>query len=79
MKTTYDEGMKLKRGKNKKIVFEFTPRLANGDYYLVVALENRANASITYYEYIEGAFYFKMYTDKKIFGVFDVVAQIDYM
>lgn len=79
VKTTYDEGMKLKRGKNKKIVFEFTPRLANGDYYLVVALENRANASITYYEYIEGAFYFKMYTDKKIFGVFDVVAQIDYM
>lgn len=72
VKTTYDEHVKMKEGKNQRISFEFTPRLANGDYYLVVALENRENAAIAYYEYIEGAVYFKSYTDKKIFGIYDV-------
>ncbi len=78
VKTTYDEKIKLRSGKNQKIIFEFTPHLANGDYYLVLALENRKNASITYYEYVEGAYYFKMYTEKKIFGIYDVETKISY-
>ena len=76
VKTTYDEQVQLKTGSDQCILFEFTPRLSNGDYYLVVALENRENREIQYYEYIEGAVYFKMYTDKKIFGVYDVPARI---
>lgn len=76
VKTTYDEHVKMKSGKNQVVSFEFKPRLANGDYYLVVALENRENATIAYYEYIEGAVYFKSYTDKKIFGIYDVPTKI---
>ncbi|MDE6944336.1 MAG: ABC transporter ATP-binding protein [Lachnospiraceae bacterium] len=77
VKTTYDEHVNLRAGKNQTVSFVFQPRLANGDYYLVVALENRENAAIAYYEYIEGAAYFKAYSDKKIFGIYDVPAVID--
>lgn len=78
VKTTYDENIEIKSGNNQEISFEFKSQLANGDYYLVVALENRENASISYYEYIEGAVYFKMYTDKKIFGVVDISTDVIY-
>lgn len=79
VKTTYDENIEIVRGKNQKISFELNPRLANGDYYLVIAVENRKNVAIAYYEYVEGAFYFKMYTQKKIFGIFDTITKIQYL
>lgn len=78
VKTTYDEGIEILNGKCQEIMFEFKPHLANGDYYLVAALENRENAAISYYEYIEGVSYFKMYTNKKIFGVVDVDTNVLY-
>lgn len=78
VKTTYDEKIRLKHGKNQEISFAFESGLANGDYYLVAALEDRTNAAISYFEYIEGALYFKMYTDKKIFGIMDVDAEVVY-
>ena len=76
VKTTYDEHIKMIAGKGQTVSFELKPRLANGDYYLVVALENRENTTIAYYECIEGAVYFKSYTDKKIFGIYDVPTKI---
>lgn len=80
VKTTYDEGIVLEKGTGKHTIdFGFTTRLAKGEYYLVVALENRMNASITYYEYIEGVKYFKIYSDKKIFGIMDVDMEISYV
>lgn len=78
VKTTYDEGINIRKGFNQEISFNFVSRLSNGDYYLVVALENRENASISYFEYIEGAVYFKMYTAKKIFGVVDIETDVIY-
>lgn len=78
VKTTYDEGIEVLNGCSQEIVFEFKPGLANDDYYLVVALEDRENAAISYYEYIEGAIYFKMYTEKKIFGIVDVKTAVLY-
>lgn len=78
VKTTYDEGVKIINGKGQKVAFEFVPRLANGDYYLVLAIENRENASISYFEYVEGAFYFKMYTNKKIYGMVDLETSVNY-
>ena len=71
--------MKMFSLKNKKkhcITFEFKTMLAKGEYYLVVALENRENMNPTYYEYIEGAKFFKVFSDKKIFGIYDVDAKI---
>lgn len=77
VKTTYDELIKFSKAENLiKVVFELKPMLAKGEYFLVVALENRAYSDITYYEYIEGIEYFKIYSDKKIFGLVDVHAKV---
>ena len=66
----------LKRSDHHKVIFELSTMLAKGEYYLVVALENRENMNPTYYEYIEGIKYFKIFSDKKIFGIYDVKANI---
>lgn len=75
VKSTYDENIEIKR--IRKITFKLKTLLATGEYYLVVALENRKNASISYYEYIEGIKYFKVYSNKKIFGVVDLETKIE--
>ncbi len=71
VKTTYDEEMEILRAGRHKVTFTLQSRLATGEYYIVIALEDRKHAAITYYEYVEGVKYFKVYTDKKIFGVVD--------
>lgn len=76
VKTTYDDGLILEKKEKHVVVFETTLMLAKGDYYLVVAIENRENMNPTYYEYVEGAKFFKIYSEKKIFGIFDVNAKI---
>lgn len=76
VKTTHDENIIVDPKREQCVIFEFKPMLANGEYYLVVALENRMNMNPTYYEYIEGIQYFKMYSDNKIFGIYDVEANI---
>lgn len=72
VQTTYDEEIVLtgKPGTTHTFQFTFQPRLANGDYYLVVALEDRTEAVIAYYEYIEGAAYFKIFRAREHFGQF---------
>lgn len=71
VKTTFEEGITLSADPaGHTFQFTFQPRLANGDYYLVLALENRTQALVTYYEYIEGIKYFKIYQNKVIFGQF---------
>ena len=72
VKTTYDENIIL-NGNDQTgytFCFEFQPRLNNGDYYLVLALENRQQAITTYYEYIEGAKYFKIFQSGSLYGQF---------
>lgn len=76
VKTTYDENKKLHSGGEFTVSFDLVSGLADGDYYVAAALEDRREASIRYYEYIEGACYFKMCTPKRIFGVYDVIAEI---
>ena len=69
--TTYDNAVRLSPEKQgHTFQFSFQPRLANGDYYLVVALENRKEAVTSYYEYIEGAKYFKIFQSKTLYGQF---------
>lgn len=76
VKTTFDEDIVIPKTKKHVVTFSFRPMLAKGEYYLVVALENRENMNPTYFEYIEGAVYFKVFSDKKIFGIYDVDANI---
>lgn len=65
VRTTYDAGIIIKKDW-KGHTFQFTLKtyLANGDYYLALGVENRSNSSIEYYEYIEGAKYFKIFQEK---------------
>ena len=81
VKTTYDSGIRLTNYGEEKIIFSFTlqPRLTNGEYYLALAVENRTQAIISYYEYLEGAKYFKVYSDGNQFGQFlpDVVIAVE--
>lgn len=76
VKTTFDEKIEIPKEKRHCVIFEFQSMLSNGEYYLVVAVENRENINPTYFEYIEGVKYFKIFSDKKIFGVFDVNSKI---
>lgn len=77
VKTTYDEEIYFDTpNKNQSVTFSLITHLAVGDYYLVVALEDRKNPAIIYYEYIEGAKYFKVFSDKKIFGIVDMKTDI---
>lgn len=77
VKSTLDEELYfIEKEGEYAATFRLVSRLKKGEYYLVVALENRENASITYYEYIEGVKYFKVYSDKKIFGIVDLEMDI---
>lgn len=70
--TTYDHKHKLSKinGKLIEVIFEFENYLRDDDYIVVVAIENRENIQPEYYDYIEGAKYFKVISEKKIFGYF---------
>ena len=72
VKTTFDDDIVLCADKKEGHTFRFSfkPRLANGDYYLVLALENRTQTIIGYYEYIEGAKYFKVFRNENQYGQF---------
>lgn len=72
VKTTYESGVKIIPNgyKEHTISFTFQPRLTNGDYYLSLAVEDRTQATISYYEYLEGAKYFKVYSEGNQFGYF---------
>ncbi len=77
VKSTYDEEIFFDLPKeNQFVTFSLVTHLAVGEYYLVVALEDRKNPAILYYEYIEGVKYFKIYSEKKIFGLVDLKTDI---
>ncbi|MDY3751883.1 hypothetical protein A5N82_08435 [Christensenella minuta] len=69
--TTADIDMTFEAGASEYVVdFRVDHRLAKGEYVLVVAIEDRENASTSYYEYIEGAKYIKNYAPDTIYGLF---------
>ena len=57
--------------------FNMVNRLNAGDYLLAVALEDRTGVLPQYYEYIEGAQYFKSLTEHKRYGTFLVDIEQD--
>ncbi len=79
VKTSYDEAIQIKgkNGHSYHVAFKLKTYLAVGEYYLVIALENRTEITPMYYEYIDGALFFKVFTDKKIYGKVDVPAKIE--
>lgn len=81
VKTTYEAKIRLcdEDKSGHRFSFTFQPRLTNGDYYLVLALENHSQTVTAYYEYIEGAKYFKVFQNKEIYGQFipDITIEIN--
>ena len=77
VKSTYDEGIAIpSTNEFYELTFSLKTRLAQGDYYLVVALEDRSQTMIQYYEYLEGIKYFKVYSEKPVYGIVDLDTQI---
>lgn len=70
VKSTYDEDIKLCGLSHFRVTFELKELLVAGDYYLVLAAEDRESAAIRYYEYIEGALYFRVFQKTTGFGLF---------
>ncbi|MGM1050161.1 MAG: ABC transporter ATP-binding protein [Bacillota bacterium] len=72
--TTYDNELKGINRKDCLIEVQFTLNnyLNQGDYVLIAALEDRTNPSPEYYDYIEGAAYFKVTSKKQLFGLINV-------
>lgn len=69
--STHDfDKLDFSSGLEFRVSFDFENYLTEGKYLLVVAVENRNNNDIHYYEYIEGAQYFASESEKRIFGVF---------
>jgi len=52
-----------------ELTFEFKNILTNVDIVLAVAIEDRSTLQPEYYDFVEGAAYFKSVTDKQLFGV----------
>jgi lipopolysaccharide transport system ATP-binding protein len=69
--TTHDFGNKpLPDVERLRVSFQMNNLLVTGMYLLVVAVENRQNRDIHYYEYIEGAHYFSSLSCQQFFGIF---------
>lgn len=69
--TTHDfTKLDFSTGESFRVSFDFINHLTAGKYLLVVAVEDRENKDIHYYEYIEGVQYFASESDRRLFGVF---------
>ncbi|TVX89408.1 ABC transporter ATP-binding protein [Paenibacillus agilis] len=81
--TTFDnERFQInKSGNYARVSFEFYNYLTPGEYVLVAAIEDRKNTIPEYYDYIEGAKYFQVTSDKILFGVMNVpvIHKINYL
>lgn len=67
--TLHDEDMRFKKHGKNTLTFKFRNYMNCGEYTMTAALENRATAPISYYDYIEGAAYIKAVCDKEYFGL----------
>ena len=65
-----------KKGKIK-VSISFMNYLNKGTYTVIAALENRATAPISYYDYIEGAAYLKVGFERELFGFVQLPSEVD--
>ncbi|MBB5192453.1 lipopolysaccharide transport system ATP-binding protein [Silvimonas terrae] len=68
--TTHDAGVTLPHGGGFTLRFSCPNLLVEGKYLLVAAVEDREQRDIHYYEYVEGAHYFSVLSQRRLFGVF---------
>ena len=75
--STFDEGLRFNEHGRHEVCMVFDNYLNAGEYSIVCALENRETLPITYFDYIEGAEYFKTMTDKEYYGVISLPVKVD--
>ena len=69
--TTRDNTLSINTNADKiEAIFHFPNYLATGEYILVAAVEDRSMGTPQYYDYIEGACYFKSEISQPLFGIF---------
>ncbi len=74
--STFDKGIKIEKDGLIKVSVSFVNYLNKGTYTLIVSLENRNTAPISYYDYIEGAAYLKVGAKKELFGFVQLPSEI---
>lgn len=67
--STFDNGQRLELSGPARVQFRFVNRFNAGQYALAVGLEDRSCRPISYYDYIEGAAYFKSVAGREQFGL----------
>jgi lipopolysaccharide transport system ATP-binding protein len=70
--TTYDEGLRLppmRKGQKLRFGFDLNLILAHGDYALVLNIEDRQEATPSYYDFIENAAILQVVPRKLIFSL----------
>lgn len=72
--TTHDlDEISLPQRDEFEVSFNLTNFLVPGKYLLVAAVENRQHQDIHYFEYFEGAHYFSVSCDQRVFGMFQPI------
>lgn len=75
--STYDKNIKFERSGRHLLSVTFSNYLNKGTYTLLASLENRSTAPISYYDYIEGAAYVKVGSDKELFGFVQLPSEFE--
>lgn len=72
--TTYDNKVNKIQKNNRfiEVHFRLSNYLNQGDYILIAALEDRSTSSPVYYDYIEGAVYFRVSSPEQFFGLVNI-------
>ncbi|MBO5136000.1 MAG: ABC transporter ATP-binding protein [Clostridia bacterium] len=73
---SFDKDMKFEKTGETHIEVRFKNYLNCGEYSLSVAIEDRSTHPIGYYDYIEGAVYVKVMTDREYFGLMQIPGEI---
>ena len=74
--STEDKNIIMDKKGRVHIKTEFMNYLNKGTYTVIAALENRATAPISYYDYIEGAAYLKVGCDRELFGFVQLPSEV---
>ena len=68
--SSFEDGLALPAGDAFEVRYALRATLAPGDYYLVVALEDRSGGGIAYFDYVEGAHFFSTAWRRRVHGRF---------
>ncbi len=72
----HDYDMRFENTGLNSVTFKFAANLNCGEYTLTAGLEHRDTLPISYFDYIEGAAYIKILTDREYLGVYKEPAEI---